>query len=153
MFIICKCFILVSENNVLANVCIALYPTLNIFLLNTCKGCWHIVKPWPQQTDNWRYEYAHKRMRIPIFESSRSPWPPGILPMIFLTPKLWLNIGHGCLWKQYINLSPIMRPNKAQRKGVDDMTNQTGNKKTQPRTWSSMRTQNAPRYETFRNIR
>ncbi len=33
------------------------------------------------------------------------------------------------------------------------MTNQAGNKKTQPCTWSFMRTQNDPHYETFRNIR
>ncbi len=33
MFIICKCLIFMSENSRLANVCIALYPTLNKFLL------------------------------------------------------------------------------------------------------------------------
>ncbi len=32
-FIICKCLIFMSENSLLANVCIALYPTWNKFLL------------------------------------------------------------------------------------------------------------------------
>ncbi len=46
IFIICKYFIFMSDNSLLTNVCIVLYPTLNTFLLACVSACLPAFLGW-----------------------------------------------------------------------------------------------------------